>query len=61
MNDVSRKMLFIKSQVDGMNNYLGIAILFSLFICGITLSMGVCMIAEQLGMKFILSKSIKYL
>lgn len=53
MNQVGEKMLFIKSKIDEMNSHLGIAVLLNFFIGGLTLSMGVCLIAEHLGKRII--------
>src|SRR5581483_2191166 len=60
MNQVSEKILFIKSKMDEMNHRLGIAVLLNFFMGGLTLSMAVCLIAEHMSKRksFMVSKNL---
>ncbi len=51
INQVGRKMLYIKASLIKINGLLGIGIFLSFLASWITLSMAVCLIAEHFGMK----------
>jgi len=51
INEVGRKMLYIKASLSRINGLLGIGIFLSFFVCWITLSVAICLIAKHCGMK----------